>query len=50
MDGELIVWARRFGVAAAFAADSGSRRILQIRESETDGTASIRVRPEAEVS
>ncbi len=50
MDGEFIVWARRFGVAAAFAANSGSRRILQIRESETDRTASIRVMPEAEAS
>lgn len=35
VDGESIVWARRFGAAAGFAANSGSRSILRIREMET---------------
>jgi tRNA(Ile)-lysidine synthase len=35
VDGESIVWARRFGAAAGFAANSGSRAILRIREMET---------------
>jgi tRNA(Ile)-lysidine synthase len=45
IDGESIVWSRRFGVAAGFAACAGSRRVLQIRESETYRRASIRVVP-----
>jgi tRNA(Ile)-lysidine synthase len=40
IDGDSIVWARRFGVAASFAAVAGSRRVLQIRESETRRPAS----------
>lgn len=35
IDGESIVWARQFGVAARFAAGSESRRVLQVREPET---------------
>ncbi len=50
LDGEFIVWARRFGVAASFAASSLNRRVLQIRESETGRVASIKVRPGAEAS
>ncbi len=42
MDGDSIVWARRFGAAVGFAAHSGSQRVLQIRESETTRTASIK--------
>lgn len=34
VDGESIVWARRFGAAAGFAANPGSRSILRIREME----------------
>ncbi len=45
IDGESIVWARRFGVAAGFAACAGSQRVLQIRESETHRRASIKVVP-----
>lgn len=36
VDGELIVWVRRFGPAAAVAANSGSRSILRVREVETN--------------
>ena len=43
MDGPAIVWARRFGAAAEFAADSGTKVILRVRESETGGAASIRI-------
>ena len=43
IDGESIVWTRRFGVAAGFAACAGSQRVLQIRESERCRLASIRV-------
>jgi tRNA(Ile)-lysidine synthase len=50
MDGESIVWARRFGAAAGLAASTGSRRVLQIRESERVSAASIRVGPVAEGS
>jgi tRNA(Ile)-lysidine synthase len=50
MDGEQIVWARRFGAAVSFAATAGSRRVLQIRESGRERTASIGVGPVAEVS
>jgi len=32
MDGEIIVWARRFGPAAGLAAGSGTRKLLQIQE------------------
>lgn len=39
-DGETIVWARRFGVAARFAAMPGAGRVLQIRESESSLRAS----------
>jgi tRNA(Ile)-lysidine synthase len=42
IDAEMIVWSRRFGAAADFAAGSGSRRVLQIRESETYRQASIK--------
>jgi tRNA(Ile)-lysidine synthase len=42
IDGESIVWARRFGVAAGFAADASSPRAVQIRESETCRRASNR--------
>ena len=34
VDGESIVWVRRFGAAAGFAANSGSRSVLRIREVE----------------
>jgi tRNA(Ile)-lysidine synthase len=50
LDGDVIVWARRFGVAAGFAAGAGSRRVLQIRESESNRIASIEIRPGAEAS
>ncbi|HTA30872.1 MAG TPA: tRNA lysidine(34) synthetase TilS, partial [Candidatus Cybelea sp.] len=40
-DRGVIVWARRFGPAANFAANAGSSTILQIRESETSRMASI---------
>jgi tRNA(Ile)-lysidine synthase len=33
--GEEILWARRFGPAAGYAADSGSSPILGIRETES---------------
>jgi tRNA(Ile)-lysidine synthase len=33
-DGANIVWSRRFGAAADFAADAGSKRILLVRESK----------------
>jgi tRNA(Ile)-lysidine synthase len=36
LDGESIVWVRRFGAAAGVAANSGSRSILSIREMETN--------------
>ena len=36
VDGESIVWSRRFGAAAGVAANSGSRSILRIREMESD--------------
>lgn len=35
VDGESIVWTRQFGAAAGFAANSGSRSILRIREVES---------------
>jgi tRNA(Ile)-lysidine synthase len=40
-DRGVIVWARRFGPAANFAANAGSSAVLQIRESETSRIASI---------
>ncbi len=49
MDGESIVWARRFGVAAGFAAGVGSRHVLQIRESETGCAASTKIVPGVQV-
>lgn len=48
LDGESIVWARGFGVAAQFASTPQSRRLLRIRESETDRLASSKVAPAVE--
>lgn len=45
LDGENIVWSRRFGVAVGYAANCGSRRALQIRESQTGYLASNVVAP-----
>lgn len=36
-----VVWTRRFGAAARFAATSGTERILIVRESKPSGAASI---------
>ena len=43
LDGDAIVWARRFGAAVEFAAGTGSVSVLQIRESQIGCAASTKV-------
>jgi hypothetical protein len=48
LDGENIVWSRRFGPAAGIAPENGTRRVLEIRESKAAFGASMEVRAGAE--
>jgi tRNA(Ile)-lysidine synthase len=45
IDGEDIIWSRRFGAAAGYAANPGSWRALEIRESQIGHWASNLVAP-----